>query len=845
MPLIFTQRFINPKKENRDTPQKSKRSIWKFLFYSFGILILCFFILIVAVFIYYSKDLPEPGKINARNITESTKIYDRTGEHLLYEIHGEEKRTLVSFNEMPNTIKYATLVLEDRDFYTHSGIKISSILRAALTDILQTSHVQGGSTITQQFVKNSLLTREKTYTRKIKEMILSIEMEHYFEKNEILEMYLNEIPYGSNAYGIEAAAQTFFSKNAKDLTLDESALLAALPNAPSYYSPFGSHVEELKNRQELALQGMADLHYISQEEADQAKLINVLEKIDPQINNIDAPHFVMFIREYLEKKYGKFTTDLNGLKVYTTLDWEKQQIAEKIIRENVEKNKKYDAENASLVAIEPKTGQILVMVGSRDFFDKEIDGQVNVALSDRQPGSSIKPFVYLTALTKGYTPNTILFDVETNFNSITGTDQKYTPQNYDGKFRGPIKLKEALPMSLNIPAVKTLYLAGVKDSIAMAKALGITTLNEPDKYGLSLVLGGGEVKLLDHVSAFATLANSGIRQEKTGILRIEDAHGAILERFETSQGTRVVEEKYISALDHILSTNSYRAPIFGENNPLSFKDRPVAAKTGTTNEYRDGWTMGYTPSFSVGVWVGNNNNRPMKPGADGSIVAAPIWRAFMDEILKNTPVEEFPKYHEDDFKTDKDILNGEIHLKEDVKVCEIPGKEKKYCKANKYCPDDKVKKKDFADVHTILYYVKKDDPRGEKPIDPKNDPQFKEWEKSVENYYKKEKDYLFGSYPEDDCQEEDFSAYKPSVSLSAPDSVEGRSVTLSASIKAPYGTNSIRFFVDNNEINANGSQATYTTETSKTILARVEIVDDNGNTAKAEKTITISVPATP
>jgi membrane peptidoglycan carboxypeptidase len=397
-------------------------------------------------------------------------------------------------------------------------------------------------------------------------------------------------------------------------------------------------------------------------------------------------------------------------------------------------------------------------------------------------------------------------------------------------------------MSLNIPAVKVLYLAGVKNSITLAKSLGITTLNEPDRYGLSLVLGGGEVKLLDHVSAFATIANGGVRQEKISILRIEDAKGNVLERFENNQGTRVVEEKYISALDHILSTNAYRAPVFGENNFLAFKDRAVAGKTGTTNEFRDGWTMGYTPTLAVGVWVGNNDNRPMKPGSDGSIVAAPIWRAFMDEALKNTPAEEFPKYNEEDFKTNKDVLNGELRLKEDVKVCEIPNKKDKYCKANKYCPDDEVKKKDFADVHTILYYVNKDDPQGDTPSDPKNDPQFKEWEKGIKEYYKKDKDYLFGSYPEDDCKEDDFSRYKPSVSISAPDSVNSSSVTISAVVNAPYGTKSIRFFVDNNEIGSNGSQATYTTDSSKTIEARVEVTDNNGNTTKAEKNISISVP---
>ncbi len=848
MSYIFTRKFSFPKKENKGFPKKPDQKIWKIALLVFGALFVLGILSTVGVFIYYSKDLPEPGKVTTRNIPESTKIYDRTGDHLLYEIHGEEKRTLISFDDMPANIKYATIALEDRDFYSHGGIQLSAILRAIFKDVLTGSHAQGGSTITQQFVKNSLLTREKTYTRKIKEVILSIEMEHAFTKNQILEMYLNEIPYGSNAYGIEAAAQTFFNKSAKDLTLDESALLASLPNAPSYYSPFGSHLTELKNRQEIALQEMADIGYISQEEAVQAKQVDVLTKIDPHIDNISAPHFVMYVRQYLEDKYGQDIAETGGLRVYTTLDWDKQQAAEQLIRDGAEKNKKYGAENAALVAIDPKTGEILSMVGSRNFFDKEIDGQVNVALSDRQPGSSIKPFVYLTALTRGYTPDTILFDVETNFSSLDGTDQTYVPQNYDGKFRGPVKLKEALPMSLNIPAVKTLYLAGIKNSIAMAKSLGITTLNQPDRYGLSLVLGGGEVKLLDHVSAYATVANKGVRQEKTSILRIEDSKGTILERFEGSQGTRVVEEKYIAALDNILSTNAYRAPVFGENNFLSFKDRPVAAKTGTTNEFRDGWTMGYTPSIAVGVWVGNNDNHPMKPGADGSIVAAPIWRSFMDGALKDTPIEDFPKFNEDDFKTEKDVLNGELHIEDNLKVCEIPGKKDAYCKANKYCPDSKVKKKDFADVHTILYYVNKDDPQGDPPQDPKSDPQFKEWEKGVENYYKKEKDYLFGSYPEDDCKESDFSQYKPSISLSVPSSVQGSSFTISASVDAPYGVDSVKFFVDDTEVfsqNGGSFRTTYTTNENGTLRVRAEVRDKNGNTSSQESSVDVHIPSIP
>jgi 1A family penicillin-binding protein len=804
-----------------------------------------FFALFVAgTFIYFAKDLPSPGKVNKRVIVESTKIYDRTGSHLLYEVHGEEKRTLISFEEMPDTAKYATIVLEDQDFYSHHGIKFSSIVRAALKDILKKGVAQGGSTITQQFIKNSILSPERTFTRKIKEVILAIEIEQKFSKDEILGMYLNEIPYGSNAYGIEAAAQTFFGKHTKELTLDEAALLAALPKAPTYYSPYGSRLDELKRRQEYAIQRMADLGYISQEQAEAAKESDVIHKIVPYREKIDAPHFVMYVKEYLESKYGQQIVEQSGLKVYTTLDWEKQQIGEKAVKEGADKNlKSWNAENAALVALDPKTGQILAMVGSKDYFDQSIDGQVNVAIRDRQPGSSFKPYVYLTAFKEGYTPETMLFDVETNFGTEPGKD--YKPQDYDGKFRGPVKMKEALGMSLNIPAVETLYLAGVKDAIGMAKSLGITGLNQPERYGLSLVLGGGEVKLVDHVSAFGTLATGGIRHPKTAILRIEDNQGKVLEEFKQNPGEKVVDEKYVGMLDHILSTNDYRAPVFGPNSPLRFDDRPVAAKTGTTNEFRDGWTVGYTPSLVVGVWAGNNDNSPMRAGADGVMIAAPIWRSFLDKTLGNYVIEQFPKYEKED--AGKDILNGKIDVEKNVKVCKIPGKDNKYCLANENCPE--TDKKDFASVHTILWYVNKDDPRGDFPKNPESDPQFKNWEKAVQNWYKKQDGYDLDEPPKEECQKEDFSKYLPKVSLSIPDSVSSDKLNIKASVDTPYGIDRIEFFVDGDKIYGGKSKSTsYDIPSEKNgsnIEVKVVVTDDNGNTASDSDEVSVNIPVGP
>lgn len=806
------------------------------------------FLFTAGVFIYFAKDLPSPGKLSNRTVVESTKIYDRTGNHILYDIHGEEKRTQIPFQEMPDSIKYATIALEDQNFYAHYGIELTAILRAAAKDILGRGTTQGGSTITQQFVKQSILTPEKTFSRKIKEAILSLELEQKFSKDEILGMYLNEIPYGSNAYGVEAAAQTFFGKHARELTLDESTLLAALPQAPTYYSPNGSHAEALKARQEYALTQMARLGYITQEQADEAKRADVLIKVKPPMENISAPHFVMYIKEYLEKKYGEQEVERGGLKVYTTLDWGKQQIAEQVVREGAETNtKKYNAENASLVAIDPKTGQVLAIVGSKNYFDKSIDGQVNVAIRDRQPGSSFKPYVYLTAFKKGFTPETQLWDTDTNFSTDTGKD--YNPKNYDDKNRGLLQMKDALGMSLNVPAVKTLYLAGVKDSIDTAHMLGITTLAQPDRYGLSLVLGGGEVKLLDHVSAFGSLATGGVRHEKTAILKITDATGKVLEEYKDNPGSRVVDEKYVAMLDYILSTNALRAPIFGENNPLKFTDRPVAAKTGTTNEWRDGWTIGYTPSFVAGVWAGNNDNSPMAQGADGVFTAAPIWRAFMDKVLDNYNIEQFPKYEKEE--TGKDILDGKQDMTSEVKVCEIPEKNNKYCLANNACPENKQKKRTFFTGHDILYYVNKEDPRGDALKDPESDPQYKNWEKAVQKWVDKNEKYITGSAPEDECTSSDFESYKPSVSLSLPgsgDTFTAASIPVRAKISAGYGISKVTLYVDGSEVTSQNSSSfsyDYTVPDSKkitTLEIKVTTEDNSGNIASDSRIVHTNIP---
>ncbi|HBI17702.1 MAG: Penicillin-binding protein, 1A family [Candidatus Moranbacteria bacterium GW2011_GWF2_34_56] len=835
--------FVAKKIKNQDGKVVWWKAFLMLIFFGF----LTGVVAVVGVFAYFAKDLPDPNKVNKRVVAESTKIYDRTGQHVLYEIHGEEKRTLIPFEEMPQSIRYATIASEDQDFYSHYGIKFSSIARAVIKDILNRGASQGGSTITQQFVKNSILTSEKTITRKIKEVILSLEIEQRFSKDEILRMYLNEIPYGSNAYGIESAAQTFFGKHAKELDYDEAAVLAVLPRATTFFSPFGSHTDRLKVNQEAVLDKMANLGYISKEDAKKYKETDVLNKITVKRENINAPHFVMYVKEYLDNKYGAREMEEGGMKIFTTLDWDKQQIAEKAVREGAESNKeKWNAENAALVAIDSKNGQILAMVGSKDYFDKTIDGQVNVAIRDRQPGSSFKPYVYLTAFAKGYFPDTIVYDVETDFNK--GSDDNYIPQNYDGSFRGPLKMKEALGMSLNVPAVKALYLAGVKDSIEMAKNLGVGGLNEPDRYGLSLVLGGGEVQLLDHTNAYATLSNNGVRHNKTAILRIEDKNGKVIEEFKDTSGDRVVKEEYIAMLNSVISNNKYRAPVFGENNPLKFDDGLVSAKTGTTNEFRDGWTMGYTSSIAVGVWAGNNDNSPMKTGADGVNVAAPIWRSFLDQISGNSNKEKFPEYNADEVLKDikKDILTGKLDTEKKIEVCEIPGKDDKWCKANKYCPDDQKKTKNIIEAHSILWYVNREDPQGEYPEKPEKDSQFLRWEEGVKKWYKKNKDkkYISDEDVEGDCDEEDFDKYSPKLTLNTDK--ESNKIKISVSVSASYGIDNVKVYADGDEINSSDSGSfnlTYDVPNSKNnsnIKIEAKVRDKNGNEASSEENVSMS-----
>ncbi|PLX27232.1 hypothetical protein C0583_04320 [Candidatus Parcubacteria bacterium] len=677
---------------------------------------------ISSLILWLSRGLPSPDQLMIREIAQSTKIFDRTGEELLYEIHGNQKRTLVNLDDIPKYVQQATISIEDKNFYEHKGFSLIAIARTGITNILY-GRKAGASTLTQQFIKNSVLTSEKKYSRKIKEFILAYRLEKQFSKDEILQMYLNEIPYGSTSYGVEAASQRYFNKSVKDINLAEAAILAALPQAPSAYSPYGSNRDILIGRQHYILDQMAEQGYITKEEAQAAKDFElVFEK--PQ-ENIKAPHFVMYIKEQLAEKYGEKMIEQGGLKIYTTIDLYKQEIAEQVIKDHMESNEEnYDATNAALVSINPKNGHILAMVGSRDYFDEEIDGQVNVTTSLRQPGSSMKPLVYATSFLKGYTPDTILYDVVTNFSN--DKEEPYEPHNYDLAENGPVSIRKALAGSLNIPAVKAIYLAGVNNVLDLAEDMNYTTLKDRDRYGLALVLGGAEIKLVEHTNAYSAFAREGNINELISILKIEDAEGNILEEAEEKE-SKVMDPKAARMINDVLSDNNARAYAFGTQNYLNLGSRPVAAKTGTTNDYRDAWTIGYTPSIVTGVWVGNNDNSPMRRGAAGGVVAAPIWHDYMKQILGDTPIEYFK---EPEIKnSDKPLLNGEAGSMELIKIDKATG-----LLATEFTPESFIEEKNFLQPHSILHYIDINDPLGDIPENTEKDPQYKLWEEAVMNW---------------------------------------------------------------------------------------------------------------
>ena len=588
----------------------------------FTVLSIClgFYLLII-------KDMPSPKELESRTPEVSTKIYDRNG-NLLYKIYRDENRSITPIEQIPQTVRLATLAAEDAEFYSHPGFSLKGIFRAALRDI-KTGSLQGGSTITQQLVKNTLLTPEKTIIRKIREIILSIEIEALYTKDEIFEMYLNEVSYGGTSYGIKEAAEYYFGKDLAGLNLSEAALLAGLPKSPTTYSPFGSNPELSFERQREILNLMVINKYITREQATEAaeKELHFISKK----TEIYAPHFVMYIKQILVDKYGEEMVEKGGLEVMTTIDLSIQETVQDIVSAEIAKLKKLNVGNGAALVMNPQTGEILAMVGSKDYFDTQNDGNVNVLTSLRQPGSSIKIVNYAYALANGYTPATIIDDSAVTFYSA-GTSP-YSPVNYDGKFRGNISLRSALAESRNIPAVKILASYGVAKMIEQGQKMGITTWNDPENYGLSLTLGGGAVKALDLAKVYATIANYGKTPNITTILEVKNYKGDVLEKNGTSP-SQTIDPRVAFILTDILKDNHARAPEFGSNSYLVIKNHPeVAVKTGTSNDLRDNWTVGYNQNYLVLTWVGNNNNSPMSRIASGVTGASPIWNQIMEALL--------------------------------------------------------------------------------------------------------------------------------------------------------------------------------------------------------------------
>lgn len=713
------------------TKHKLKNALY--IIIGLGVLILGIIIIWVS-----TLSLPDFNSFTERKVASSTKIYDRTGTTVLYDLNDNIRRTVIADEMIGVNIKNATVAIEDSDFYFHNGISYRGLARAIFRKVVYGGKMEGGSTLTQQLIKNTLLTNERTINRKIKEWILAVKLEKTLTKDQILSLYLNEAPYGGTIYGIQEASRTFFGKDSRELSLAESAYLSAIPNSPTYYSPYRSHKDKLEIRKNLVLNRMFDLKFITEEEYNNAKN-EVVSFLPEQPTHISAPHFVFFVKEYLLKQYGEIALEEGGLKVITTLDYNLQKKAEEIVKQNALLNEKSSGgKNAAAVAINPNTGEILAMVGSRDYFDKDIEGNFNVVTANRQPGSAFKPFVYASAFEKGYTADTVLFDVPTQFSDscdaygtpINGNrkDECYMPGNYDDKFRGPLSLRDALAQSINIVAVKLLYLVGIDDAISTAKSLGITTLTDPRRYGLSLVIGGGETNLLEMTSAYGVFATDGIRHPYQSILSVEDKNGTVLEKMVDSP-YEVLPTNVTRTISDILSDNVARTPTFGANSALVIKGVDAAVKTGTTNSNKDAWTIGYTTSVVVGAWAGNNDNTPMKKG--GAALAGPIWNGILSEAIKTYLPNNFIKTDEIDPGI-RPILLG------------------------KWQGEDNV-----PSIHSILYWVDKNDPTGLRPTNPEKDSQYIRWETAVQDWwFKNNNKYTF------DATSNISNFYKPNIQIS-------------------------------------------------------------------------------
>ena len=610
----------------------------RFQYFVMGTTFAIAFIFVPYVTFFWLRTLPNPRLLTGRDIEVTTKIYDRNGR-ILYEIFADQNRTPIPLSDIPDVVKSATIAIEDSQFYIHPGFSLRGIVRAAREFFLNNS-IQGGSTITQQLIKSALLTPEVTLSRKAREIFLAFWAERLYSKDQILEMYLNQVPYGGTAWGIEAAAQTYFGKSVKDVNVAEAALLAGLPAAPSQYSPFGSQPQRTFERQAQVLTRMVEDRYITQDDMTRALATPV--HIRAPRNGLRAPHFVMYVRDILEKKYGSRLVDRGGLRVITSLDLPLQEKTQEIVSSHIAKLGTLLVGNGAALITTPKTGEILAMVGSRDYFDMTRDGNVNVTTSLRQPGSSIKVVTYSAALENGMTAATILDDSPITYPQVGGP--AYSPVNYDGRFHGRVPIRLALGNSYNVPAVKTLASIGLPKMFETARAMGITSWEDESRFGLSLTLGGGEITMTDMAVAYGTLANTGTRASLMPILEVTDYTGRVIERNVPTLRPNAVAPGVAWILGDILRDNNARTAAFGPNSTLVIPGKSVSVKTGTTNDKRDNWTLGFTPNYVTAVWVGNNNNTPMHPTLTSGITgAAPIWHDIMVELLKDKPDEVPPK----------------------------------------------------------------------------------------------------------------------------------------------------------------------------------------------------------
>jgi 1A family penicillin-binding protein len=807
----------------------------------FGVLAGLF--LTIFLFVWYAKDLPRPDQV-VRREGFATKLFDRKGE-ILYDVYSEEKRIPISAAEIPESLKKATVAIEDKNFYQHAGFDVRGWLRA-LFNIVFKHQLQGGSTLTQQLVKNVLLTSERRLSRKIKEFILAIQIERKYSKDQILQMYLNEAPYGGTLWGVESASETYFNKKTKDLNLVEAAFLAGLPQRPSVYSPFYGEAEAYKYRTKDVLRRMREEKYISEE--DEKKALEELDKLSfaSPSGSFKAPHFVMYIKQLLEDKYGSRAMEVGGLKVYTTLDLDLQEQAEKIVADEVAKVEEQHITNGAAMAIDPQSGEILAMVGSKDYFAKDYDGKYNVTTALRQPGSAIKPVTYVTAFKKGYTPSTVIVDAETDFPGGVG-QKPYHPKNYTLKEYGPVQLRYALGNSLNITSVKLLAKTGVRDMLSTAYDMGLTTL-EPtqenqSRFGLAVTLGGAEVRLLDLSNAYAVFANGGYKVEPVAILKIEDMDGKVLEETKPKKGKRVLDESLTFLINSILSDNSARELTFGSNSLLNISGRQVAVKTGTTDEKRDNWAIGWTPNYLVGVWVGNNDNSQMKQVASGVSGASPIWRKIV--IYMTT------KYKTTDFTKPNDVLEMEVDVVSGYKAHDgfasrqeyfIQGREPsendpvhtklKLCRGQeKLATEVQVIKGDYDEKEYIV--LKEDDPIS---TDGKN-----RWQEAIEAWISKSSDPKY-RYPKEYCD----NTEKAFIRFNQPENEKTYSNELSVDLDAYAlsGVHKIEFLV-NDELRETLFNPPYSFKIvlpDGTYTFRADMTDNDSNHTSAETKIGINKP---